>query len=136
LSSTIRDDGCPDAGDPQVVVSYERVEILDAIQFSGTTIANRSFRVLGQLAATLRAHPEIVRVRVTSHVNPSTNVERDQQLTDARAAAVREWLVQWGIADKRIEARGFGGTKPVVKPDARNAAQLNDRLEIIIMERK
>jgi outer membrane protein OmpA-like peptidoglycan-associated protein len=130
------DDGCPDPGDPQVVVSYERIEMLDAIQFSGTKIASRSYNVLGQLAATLRAHTEIVRVRVTSHVNPSADAERDQDITDTRAAAVREWLVQWGIADKRIEARGFGGKKPVVKPDARNAAQLNDRIEIIIMERK
>ena len=36
----------------------------------------------------------------------------------------------------RIEARGFGGTKPLISPDAKNAAKINDRIELIILERK
>ena len=50
--------------------------------------------------------------------------------------AVRDWLVQWGIAAKRVEARGFGGTKPLAQPGQPGAAMMNDRIELIILERK
>ena len=49
---------------------------------------------------------------------------------------MREWLVQWGVAPGRVEARGFGGTKPLVPPDRKGAAALNQRVELIILERK
>ncbi len=130
-------DGCPDPGDSIVVLSPDRIETLDAIQFSaGTKIAKPSFNVLAQIAATLRAHPEILRVRVTSHVHPTANATKDQELSDKRALAVRDWLVQWGIAARRVEMRGFGSTKPLSSPDQRGAAALNDRIELIILERK
>ncbi|HEY5937813.1 MAG TPA: choice-of-anchor D domain-containing protein, partial [Kofleriaceae bacterium] len=133
-------DGCADAGDSAVVLSPDRLEILDAIQFNGGTakIAKQSFNVLGQIAATLRAHPEIIRLRVTAHVHPTSDLDKDvakdQDLSDKRAQAVRDWLVQWGIASSRVEARGFGGTKPLV--DGKKGAMINNRVELIILERK
>ncbi|HTR52674.1 MAG TPA: choice-of-anchor D domain-containing protein, partial [Kofleriaceae bacterium] len=130
------DDGCPDKGDSLVVLSPDRLELLESIQFSGTRIAKQSFNALGQVAATLRAHKEIARIRVTAHVQPTSNAAADQDLSDKRATAVRDWLVQWGIAPARLEARGFGGTKPLVPPKQRGSAQINDRLELIILERK
>ena len=60
----------------------------------------------------------------------------DQAKSDKRAQAVRDWLVQWGIAPARLEVRGFGGTKPLVPPEQRGAGKINDRLELIILERK
>jgi len=41
-----------------------------------------------------------------------------------------------GSAPARLEARGFGGNKPLVSPDQRGAAKINDRIEFIILERK
>ena len=135
------DDGCADPGDSAVVLSPDRVEILNSIQFIGgsTKIARSSFNVLGQIAATLRAHPEIIRVRVTCHVHPTSDLDKDvakdQDLSDKRAQAVRDWLVQWGVASSRVEARGFGGSKPLVD-DRRKGASINNRIELIILERK
>jgi outer membrane protein OmpA-like peptidoglycan-associated protein len=130
------DDGCPDRGEPAVILSPDRLDLLDAITFRGTTIAKSSLNVLGQLAATLRAHTEIVRLRLTVYVQPSNDLDKDQELSDQRAQALRDWLVQWGIAAKRLEPRGFGGTKPLVQPDTKGAAAINDRVELIILERK
>jgi outer membrane protein OmpA-like peptidoglycan-associated protein len=133
------DDGCPDAGDSAIVLSPDRIEILDPITFDRGTrivISKASFNVLGQVAATMRAHPEIIRLRVTSHVHPSGNYDKDQELSDKRAQVVRDWLVQWGLPAKRVEARGFGGTKPLAPADQKGAAAINDRIELIILERK
>jgi len=130
------DDGCPDKGDTTIVLSPDRIETLDPITFNGLKLPRTALPLLGQVAATLRAHTEIVRVRVTVHVQPTGDQDADQVRSDKRAQVVRDWLVQWGIAPARLEARGFGGTKPLRPPDQRGAAKINERIEFIILERK
>jgi outer membrane protein OmpA-like peptidoglycan-associated protein len=118
------------------VLSPDRIETLDPITFNGVKLAKASTPIIEQVGATLRAHVEILRMRVTVHVQPSGDTDADQARSDRRAQAVREWLVQFGIAPTRLEARGFGGAKPLVPPDRRGAAKINDRIEFIILERK
>jgi MYXO-CTERM domain-containing protein len=130
------DDGCPDKGDSTILLSPDRIELLDPVTFTGTKLTRQSFPLLAQVGATLRAHTEIVRVRVTVHVQPTADADADQAKSEKRAQVVRDWLVQWGIAATRVEARGFGGTKPLVPADRKGAAKINDRLELIILERK
>ena len=130
------EDGCPDRGDSLVVLSPDRLELLEAIQFRGDKLTKADNNILGQIGATLRAHTEIVRLRVTVHVQPTSDFEKDQTLSDSRAAAIRDWLVTWGVATARLEPRGFGGTKPLVPADQKGAAAINERIELIILERK
>ncbi len=131
------DDGCPDAGSGVVVLSPDRVDTLEAVQFvRGTTFTKASANVLAQIGATLRAHIEITRVRVAVHVQPTSEPDKDLQLSNERARAVVAWLVKYGIAQTRLDPRGFGGTVPLVAAKQKNAAQINDRLELVIMERK
>ncbi len=130
------DDGCPDKGDTAIILSPDRIETLDPIQFNGLKVTRASTPLIEQVGATLRAHTEIVRLRVTVHVQPTGDQEADQAKSTKRAQAVRDWLVQFGIAPARLEARGFGGEKPLVPPDQRGAAKINDRIEFIILERK
>jgi len=131
------DDGCPDPGDSTIVLSPDRIETLDAVQFDrGNKIAKASFIVLGQVGATMRAHPEIIRMRVTVHVHPTGNFDKDQELSEKRAQLIRDWLVQWGLTASRVEARGFGSSKPLAPQDQKGAKDINDRVELIILERR
>jgi outer membrane protein OmpA-like peptidoglycan-associated protein len=131
------DDGCPDKGNALVVLSPDRIETLESITFTnGARIAKSSLNVLGQIGATLRANPAIKRMRITVHVQPSRNSAADKTLSEQRAKAVREWLGEWGIDPLRLQAAGFGGTKPLVDPSTRGAEGINDRVELIILERE
>jgi hypothetical protein len=130
------DDGCPDKGDTAIVLSPDRIETLEPIRFTGVKLTRPSLPLIEQVGATLRAHPEIVRLRITVHVQPTNNSDADQARSDKRALAVRDWLVQWGIAATRLEPRGFGSAKPLVPAEKRGAAKINDRIELIILERK
>jgi large repetitive protein len=130
------DDGCPDKGESLVISTPDRLELLEVVSFSGSTISKPSANVLGQLAATLRARTDILRLRITVHVQPTKSPDKDKALSDRRAQAVREWLVARGIAAERIDARGFGGTNPLVPATRKGAAQINERLELIILERQ
>ena len=130
------DDGCPDRGDALVAVTPSALEATEAVQFTGTKIAKGSTNLLGQVAATLRAHQEIVRLKIVAHVQPSGDTDRDQDLSEKRAQAVRDWLIAWGIPQTRLSAQGLGGQKPLVPRGAKNAQMINDRIEMIILERK
>ena len=136
INGNTDDDGCPDRGDALVVVTPAGVEITEAIQFTGTKVAKASTNVLNQVAATLRAHQEIVRVKLVVHVQPTGDSDKDQELSDKRAQAVRDWLVQWGIPQARLSAQGMGGSRPLVPRTAKQAQVINERVEMIILERK
>ncbi len=135
INGVTDDDGCPDRGYSLVVVSPDRLETMESIEFKKAVIQKRSTNLLGQIGATLRAHPEILRLRVTVYVQPTKKPEADQLLSEQRAQAIREWLIKYGIDEKRLEPRGFGGTKPLVAPKSRGAKAINERVELIILER-
>ncbi len=129
-------DGCPDKGESLVISTPERLELLEAIVFDGTSVSRASTNLMSQLAATLRARQDIVRLRVGVHVQPTKRKSRDQQLSDRRADVLRDWLVDHGIESDRIDPKGFGSTKPLVPANQKGAAAINDRVELIILERK
>ena len=136
INGNTDDDGCPDRGDALVVVTPSGVEIIEAVQFTGTSVSKASTNVLNQIGATLRAHQEIVRLKIVVHVQPTGDDAKDQERSEKRAAAMRDWLVQWGVAANRLSVMGLGGTKPLVPAKQKNAALINDRVELIILERK
>jgi hypothetical protein len=135
INGNADDDGCADRGDPLILVNPDRLELLEPIVFKKAVLQRASNNVLGQIGATMRAHPEILRLRITVHVQPTTKPDADLQLSEQRASAIREWLIKYGIDEKRLEPRGFGGTKPLVDPRSKSAAAINDRVDLIILEK-
>ena len=116
--------------------SPDRLELLESIVFKKAVIQKESNNLIGQIGATLRAHPEILRLRITVYVNPTKKPDDDKKLSDQRAAAIRERLITYGIDEKRLDPRGFGGQNPLVDPKTKNAAAINDRIDLIVLERK
>jgi outer membrane protein OmpA-like peptidoglycan-associated protein len=130
------DDGCPDRGNALVVVSPDRLELLESIEFKHTKLQKKSANLLAQIGATLRAHPGILRLRITVHVQPTKKPEQDRRISEQRAFAIREWLIEYGIDEKRLDPRGFGGTKPLVPAGQKGAKAINERIELIVLERR
>jgi outer membrane protein OmpA-like peptidoglycan-associated protein len=56
----------------------------------------------------------------------------NQQLSEKRAAAVRDYLVQQGIADSNVTAMGLGKTQPVAPNSTPVGRQQNRRVELIV----
>jgi len=130
------DDGCPDKGESLIISTPDRLELLENVDFKDTTITKTSTNLLGQLMRTLRARQDIIRLRIGVHVQPTNKPDKDQSLSDKRGAAIRDWLVAHGIEGERIDPKGFGGSKPLVSPSQKGAAGINDRVELIILERR
>jgi uncharacterized protein (TIGR03382 family) len=131
INGNADDDGCPDKGEPLVFVTKDRIELFEPIKFKGENaeLTRASIKLLGQVGATLRANPDIVKLHIRAHVDKRS--KDDDALSVRRAEAVRKWLVEWGIAPERLEGVGFGSRFPLGKGRA-----LNDRVELEITQRK
>ncbi|MFT3923804.1 MAG: DUF937 domain-containing protein [Myxococcales bacterium] len=81
--------------------------------------------VLHQVVATLTQHPE-AKVRLRGYADPRGDQVMNQELSESRANAVREYLMSHGIAAERIEMVGRG----VANPQNTNAG--SRRVEVII----
>ncbi len=75
---------------------------------------------LAQLAAELTARPGL-RIEVAGHTDRIGEPQKNLVLSEQRAEAVKDRLVQAGVAAERISTVGYGDTRPLhPSPDARN----------------
>jgi outer membrane protein OmpA-like peptidoglycan-associated protein/tetratricopeptide (TPR) repeat protein len=74
-------------------------------------LEDRSKAELEELKKLLHLYPTM-RILLSGHTDNVGSPEDNQALSDARARAVREYLIQAGIAANRLESRGFGETQP------------------------
>ena len=130
------EDGCPDVGESMVLLLDNEIQTLDSVRFIGSTFkpTSASYNLLGQVASTVRAHPEITTLHIIVHVNAHDT--HDQELSNARAQVIHDWLVQWGLAPGRVDAIGMGSTKMLVPKTDRSADTVNNRVQFTIEKRK
>ena len=128
------DDGCPDA---LARVEGKKIIILDKIyfDFDKATIQARSLPVVDAVQKILKEHPEITKVRCEAHTDSKGSAGYNQGLSQRRAAAVVKALVDGGIDKARLAGQGFGGSRPLVKPEKTDEdRQQNRRVEFVIVE--
>jgi outer membrane protein OmpA-like peptidoglycan-associated protein len=132
-------DGCPDKGKVKVLVEGEKIIILEKVYFATgkDVILERSFSLLQQVAAVLRANPYVTKVRVEGHTDSKGADAFNQDLSQRRANSVRTRLIEKeGIEGARLEAVGYGETKPVDTNETAVGRENNRRVEFTILETK
>ncbi|WNG60199.1 tandem-95 repeat protein [Archangium gephyra] len=133
------EDGCPDKGKVKVLVEGDKIVILDKVYFatSKDIILSKSFPLLKQVAAVLRANPQIELVRVEGHTDNQGSDVKNLDLSRRRAANVRKRLVeQEGISPDRLDSVGFGEAKPVDTNATAKGRENNRRVEFTILKMK
>jgi OOP family OmpA-OmpF porin len=81
----------------------------------------------------LRANPDM-RVRIDGHTDARGSDAYNQDLSDRRAASVKEYLVSAGIPAERLESQGFGESRPIAPNDTPENLQRNRRTELTVIE--
>lgn len=125
----------PPPASPQAPAAAEPEEnrfILDGLLFgSGSaTIDRSSYPRLDEVVEYLTHMPD-ARIRVAGHTDNVGNPQRNQQLSERRAQAVREYLISHGIDASRVEAVGYGDTQPIGSNDTEEGRAQNRRIEAI-----
>lgn len=80
----------------------------------------------------LRKTPGL-RVRIDGHTDATGGAAYNQQLSERRAAAVRDMLVSDGIAGDRIQTQGFGEANPIAPNNTAAGRKVNRRTEITVL---
>lgn len=84
---------------------------------------------LDQVAAMLKSSPEL-KITIEGHTDNTSTPEHNQQLSEKRANAVKQYLVTNGIDGARLSTAGFGATKPVASNDNALGRAENRRVEL------
>ena len=96
------------------------------------TLTPKGRQTVNKLAVILKKYPDI-RVEIAGHTDSDGNADFNQRLSQARVDTVRSALIQQGIAATRLEAVGYGETKPLVPNTGPENKQKNRRVEINII---
>lgn len=106
--------------------------VLEGVQFDSgrASIKDESFPRLDRIVEYMTHKPN-ARIRIEGHTDNVGNARANQRLSERRAQAVREYLIENGIDGERIEAVGHGDEQPVASNDTEEGRQQNRRIEAI-----
>jgi outer membrane protein OmpA-like peptidoglycan-associated protein len=124
--------GCPGL----VEVKEGRLLIREPIVFATNTdtVLAESFPVLQALTGALVASPWIKRVRFEGHSDNQGPAAANKSLSMRRARSVMRWLQEHGVEPVRMEAAGFGHTRPIASNDTEEGRAANRRVDILIID--
>ncbi|MCG8418303.1 MAG: OmpA family protein [Proteobacteria bacterium] len=102
--------GCPPA-----YIKRDRIVTLEKVFFAtdDDVILDMSKPTLEAVAKTLKKHPEIELIRIEGHTDIRHSHAYNMALSHRRANSVMQYLLARGINPDRIEAQGYGRTKPL-----------------------
>ena len=86
---------------------------------------------LAKLAGIIQAHPGL-NLAIEGHTDNIGGDEANMKLSQQRADAVRDFLVQQGLAPDAVTAVGLGKAEPVADNGTNEGRQKNRRVEIIV----
>ena len=104
--------------------------VLEGITFplDSAQIQPASQEALARAAQLLRDNPS-ARVEIGGHTCDLGSDAYNLRLSQARAAAVADWLVAHGMDRTRLAVRGYGNTQPKLPNDSEASRALNRRIE-------
>ena len=86
---------------------------------------------LAKISGIVLSHPGL-KLEIEGHTDSVGSDEFNQQLSENRAGAVRDYFLQQGIPSNNLTARGFGETTPVASNDTAEGRQGNRRVELVV----
>jgi len=94
-----------------------------------TQIPGDSYDFLNKAAVAFKAAPSGTQIEIGGHTDNTGTPATNMQLSQARATAVRDYLVQQGVTPGTLTATGYGETKPTASNDTEEGRFRNRRIE-------
>ncbi|HEV8264322.1 MAG TPA: OmpA family protein [Gemmatimonadales bacterium] len=105
--------------------------ILQGVNFrvGQSVLTPESYAILEQVAASLRANPEI-RIEIAGYTDSTGSRLLNTRLSNNRAIAVRFALARRGVIPSRMIARGYGPANPIATNTTPEGRAQNRRVEL------
>lgn len=101
--------------------------------FDKATLRKESIAELERLHKILTDNPKI-KIKIGGHTDNVGSDAYNQQLSEKRAKAVVDWLIQHGIDASRLQYQGYGESVPIATNETEEGRQLNRRTEFEIID--
>ncbi len=142
-----KDDKCPDEpGVPEeqgcpkkyklIVVTAQKIELKQTVFFKTgqAIIEKKSYEMLKEVADAIKSAPYIKKVIIEGHTDNVGSRTLNVKLSQSRAEAVREFLVDEGVDPSKLEAIGYGPDKPIAPNKTEKGRSQNRRVEFKIVQ--
>ncbi|MEN0064941.1 MAG: OmpA family protein [Myxococcota bacterium] len=127
----------PSPVEPKAELGRDTIDLRDRVYFDTdrATIQPRSYALLDEVAELLVDHPELTLIRIEGHTDERGDAAYNLDLSTRRAAAVRKYLIDRGVAPNRLQAVGLGEGLPLDTRSTREAWERNRRVDFYVIER-
>lgn len=127
----VENDGCP-----QLDLKIKEVvdEALQDVEFVNNSDQFQEFStpVLDKMVKMMKDNPEISLLEIHVHTDGAGPAEPARRLSSSRAEKIVEYLIEKGIDAERIDAKGFGGTRPIADTGTPEGRAENERVVLKI----
>ena len=126
--------GCPVAEPTEEAIKklneYAKTILFDSGKAS---FQKQTFPVLVSITAILKEYPT-AKFSIEGHTDNSGTAASNQKLSEERAGAVKNYLVENGIANDRLTSSGFGQSKPLDSNKTKAGKANNRRVEVKLVK--
>lgn len=129
-------DGCPDTqgGQQGSLPTLNRHAVLDRVVFQGLTyeLMPQAYAQLDSVALLLKQYAGL-RIEVQAYMDNQGGAKAVLRASQARAEAVRSYLMLKGAAASQITARGYGSANPKYSNSSAKGRLANRRIEVAVI---
>ncbi len=132
VAGTIANNGCPEVTDEVVkkLNDYAKTILFDTAK---ATFQQQTYPVLQSIAGILKEYPSS-KFSIEGHTDSDGKDATNQKLSEDRAAAVKNYLIENGIASERLTSVGYGETKPIDTNKTKAGKANNRRVEVKLVK--
>ncbi len=112
---------------PGKAIVFQRV----VFQQSEYVLLPESYTELDKLVQALRTTPAL-QIEIAGHTDNVGDKRLNLTLSEFRAKVVANYLIRHGIADTRVTAKGYGGSRPITDNASETQRAQNRRVEFIV----
>ena len=118
--------GCPIKD--EVILTINRL----GFAFDSYELDRSSKAALDRAVEVIKAHSEMVNLKVVGHTDGVGTEEYNQKLSERRAAAVVDYLVSKGVSRGSLSSAGKGKSEPIASNDNEEGRAENRRVELVV----
>jgi outer membrane protein OmpA-like peptidoglycan-associated protein len=108
------------------------VNMSDVLFDTGSsTLRSAAREKLAKISGIVLAHPGLS-LQVEGYTDSVGSDQFNQQLSERRAASVRDFLIAQGVNGNSITSKGFGKADPVATNDTAEGRQRNRRVQLVV----
>ncbi len=114
-----------------LIINPPKMYTLDNVFFDSgkATLQAASAKQLNELAEYMLLKKTTI-IEIAGHTDNVGNADANQKLSEARANAVRDFLIKKGVGAKQVVAKGYGDTQPIADNSTDAGRKKNRRTEV------